>query len=126
FVDDPLPDGTRVIGVRVRHEDLIFSVELLYRTKDGQTKSLGRHGRDGGKEETFLLQDGEFIQGISGKAGPFLHSLVITTNKPQSKPFGGPGAESASSIAAPSEGVGFFGRSGAAVDRIGMLVRPKN
>jgi hypothetical protein len=85
FVDTALPKGARVIGFKIRSGDWVDAVELLYKTADGKVESLGKHGGDGGLEDTFMLEDGEHITGITGKSGTYVMSLTILTNKRKSK-----------------------------------------
>jgi hypothetical protein len=79
FADKALPEGARVVGVRIRHGQYIDGIELIYKTADGKEEGLGWHGGDGGEEETFRLEDGESITGITGRAGTLVDSLMIVT-----------------------------------------------
>lgn len=126
FHDQHLPPGTRVIGVKIRHGDLVDAVELLYKTADGMVESLGRHGGDGGGEDTFLLNRGEYIKGIKGTTGEFVVSMTIITNQRESPKYGGTDGEGPNRyffVAPGNEVIGFLGHSGAYVDRIGVYVR---
>ena len=67
FSDGILPAEAEVVGVKVRHGDLIDSVELLYKTGKEKVVSLGRHGGDGGDESVFMLEEGEHIKGHQGR-----------------------------------------------------------
>jgi Jacalin-like lectin domain len=129
FADNELPKGARVVGVKIRHGLFIDGIALLYKTADDKQESLGWHGGDGGDEETFLLEAGEHITGISGKTGEYVESLTIVTNKRKSKTYGGEGGEGgdkAFSLQKSGEEVtGFYGRSGAFLDQIGIFVRKK-
>ncbi len=123
FTDGAPPDGARVVGVKIRHGRWIDGIELLYKTADGKEEGLGWHGGDGGEEETFRLEEGEYITGITGKAGAYIDSLTIVTNKRRSKTYGGDGGDSAFDLRSPCGMVaGFYGRSGPFLDRIGILV----
>jgi predicted Ser/Thr protein kinase len=127
FVDKHLPKGARVIGVKIRSGDWIDAVELLYKTADGKEESLGKHGGDRGGEDTFMLEEGEHITGITGKTGPYVMSLTIITNKRKSKNYGrGQGdVEYHYEVPHHDEIIGFFGRAGEYVNRIGILVRKR-
>jgi hypothetical protein len=126
FTDKRLPNEAQVVGVKFRHADFIDSVELLYRVPGEDVQSLGKHGGNGGEEEVLMLDEGEFIRGISGKYGSSVDSLRIITNKRTSKRFGGErGTVSYEFVTPGDEVVGFFGQSGDFVDRLGVLVRPR-
>jgi hypothetical protein len=130
FADKELPAGARVVGVKIRHGLYIDGIGLLYKTADGKQESLGWHGGDGGDEETFLLEDGEFITGITGKTGEYVESLTIVTNKRKSKTYGGDGGEGGEKAfdlqKSGHEVTGFFGHSGAFLDQIGIFVQKKS
>jgi hypothetical protein len=127
FVDKHLPKGARVIGVKIRSGDWIDAVELLYKTADGKVESLGKHGGDGGGEDTFMLEEGEHITGITGKSGMYLMSLTIITNKRKSQTYGlGQGdVQYHYEVPHHDEIIGFFGRSADYVDQIGIWVRKR-
>src|SRR5208337_4044720 len=122
FADKALPEGARVVGVKVRHGRWIDGIELIYRTADGQEEGLGWHGGDGGEEELFRLEEGEYITGMTGKAGTYIDSLTIVTNKRRSKTYGGDGGDNTFDLRSScGEVTGFFGRSGPFLDRIGIF-----
>jgi hypothetical protein len=127
FVDKHLPKGARVIGVKIRSGDWIDAVELLYKTADGKVESLGKHGGDGGEEDTFMLEEGEHITGITGKSGTYVMSLTIITNKRKSKTYGlGEGdVQYHYEVPHSDEIIGFFGRAADYVDQIGIWVRKR-
>jgi len=124
FADKQLPKGAKVVGVKIRHGLYIDGIELLYKTADGKKEGLDWHGGDGGEEETFLLEEGEFITGITGKTGEYVESLRIVTNKRKSRNYGGDGGDKTFELQKSGEEVtGFCGRSGAVLDQIGIFVR---
>ena len=100
-------------------------IELLYKTADGKEEGLGWHGGDGGEEEeTFRLEEGEYIVGLSGKAGTYIDSLTIVTNRRKSKTYGGDGGDHSFDLQSSCGGVtGLYGRSGPYLDQLGILVR---
>jgi hypothetical protein len=123
FADRQISKGARVIGVKIRHGLYVDGIELLYKTVDGKKEGLGWHGGDGGEEETFLLEDGEYITEITGKSGEFVESLSIITNKRKSKKYGGDGGDKTFELQKSGQEVtGFCGRSGAYLDQIGIFV----
>jgi hypothetical protein len=127
FVDKQLPKGAKVVGVKIRSGDWIDSVELLYKTADGTNESMGKHGGDGGEEDTFMLEEGEHITGITGKTGMYVMSLTILTNKRKSRTYGLGQGDFDYHYELPhhDEVIGFFGRAAEYVDQIGIWVRKR-
>jgi hypothetical protein len=132
FADKELPKGACIVGVKIRGGLYIDSIELLYKTADGKKEGLGWHGGDGGEEQTFLLEDGEFITGITGKTAEFqegqrvIANVTVVTNKRKSKTYGGDGGDRTFDLKKPGEEVtGFYGRAGAFLDRIGVFVQKR-
>ena len=77
--------------------------------------------------QVFLLDDDEFITGISGRAGDNVDSLVIQTIKQSSPRYGGNGGRIEFSYNAPedTEISGFMGRAADRIDAIGVLLRTR-
>ncbi len=132
FSDGVLPAEAVVVGVKVRHGDLIDSVELLYKTPKGKVVSLGKHGGDGGEESIFMLEEGELIKGVKGDVNELgVTNLTIVTNK-RKVPFGpGGGGQTFDFVTADQHLVGFYGKTGlygehTVVTRIGIWTVPRN
>jgi hypothetical protein len=129
FVDNHLPKGAHVLGVKVRHGAVVDAVELLYKTAEGKVEGLGHHGGNGGSESTFLLNKGEYINGITGTTdGTHIVSIVIVTNQRKSDKFGGApneGKDKFSYVTQGDEVVGFYGRADSFVVQLGMLAAKK-
>jgi hypothetical protein len=126
FADKQLPKGARVVGVKIRHGAYIDGIELLYKTADGKEQGLGWHGGDRGEEEIFLLEDGEYISGITGTTGLYVDSLMIVTNKRKSRKYGRDGPPTIFDLQKSGEEVtGFYGRSGAFLNQIGIFVHQR-
>ncbi|WP_269768037.1 jacalin-like lectin [Burkholderia ubonensis] len=72
------------------------------------------------------LDDDEYVIGISGRYGDRIDSLRIYTNKKTSNVFGGTGGTQEFGYTAPPGQmiVAFIGRSGAALDAIGVVYAP--
>lgn len=127
FVDDVLDTDARIKEVRVRAGNRIDSVQIVYQKADGSTNEKEQHGGEGGRLQVFILDDDEFITGISGRAGTVVDSLIIETNKQTSPRYGGNGGGIDFSYNAPdgTEISGFMGRAGRLLDAIGVLLRVK-
>ena len=112
--------------VVIRHGCGIDAVKLVAKNpKTGEIKDLDHHGGQGGKEEEFELQEGEYITGVSGRSGTGIDSLYIHTNLDKSKRFGGDGGtDDYESMAPPGcQVIGFYGQAHGALTRIGVVYR---
>jgi hypothetical protein len=132
FVDDAIPPGSRVIEVLVRAMRRLDAVQIIYESPDGARHPLPQHGGQGGDlYPPFTLDNDEYITGISGRFGARVDSLRIHTNRQTSILYGGGeggrGGRDDYHIEVPAghEFVGFYGRSGSEVDRIGVLYRSR-
>ncbi|XP_072986963.1 protein GOS9-like [Typha latifolia] len=121
--------ATRLLAVRVRHGAAIDAIQILYE-RDGYVEWTPQFGGDGGELDEITLQEGEFLTSISGYYGDFasinvVRSLTFGTNL--SSTYGPYGVEEGTPFSAPLEEgqiVGFFGRSGALLDAIGVYLGP--
>jgi hypothetical protein len=126
FADQALPEGARVVGVKVRQGSWIDGIELIYRTAEGKEEGLGWHGGDGGEDKMFRLEEGEYITGMTGKFGTYIDSVAIVTNKRISESYGGDGGDDIFDLRSScGEVTGFFGRSSRFLDRIGVLAHER-
>lgn len=127
FVDDVVDTDVRIKEIRIRAGSRIDSVQIVYEKANGGTVEKPQHGGNGGRLQVFLLDDDEFITGISGRAGDNVDSLVIQTNKQSSPRYGGNGGRIEFSYNAPedTEISGFMGRAADRIDAIGVLLRTR-
>jgi hypothetical protein len=120
FTDDLTTEKiiTRVI---VRHGELVDSIQLRWKTSSGD-RSGERHGGGGGAESYFDLNEGECIESISGEAGDFVRKLAFKTNAGKEYTFGkgGCGSKPFTIDVKGKKILGFWGRSGAYLDAIGV------
>ena len=75
----------RLIRVYVRTGDLVDRVEFHF--SDGTVRSHG--GRGGHLREPFVLNTGEYITGIAGRAGDSLDSISFRTSEGRQHTFAG-------------------------------------
>ncbi len=122
FQDTSFPSGARVSEIRISAGNFIDAVQLVYVTPDGRTATSTLRGGSGGNVNTFRLDSGEYITGISGRHGRNIDSLRIHTNKRTSPVYGGSGGAQDYRIDIPSgnQAVGFIGRAGRYIDAIGL------
>ena len=127
FCDDDLPHHARVVEVRVFAGQYVDSLQIVYETENGERQSLSKHGGNGGNQNVFTLDEGEYITGISGRYGQYVDSIRIHTNRKTSQLYGGPGGSADYHYEAErgAKIVGFYGRSGNYIDAIGVVVRKK-
>jgi Jacalin-like lectin domain len=127
FSDDAIPSDSKVIEVQVRAGRLIDAVQITHESAGGARHPFPRHGGGGGELYVFTLDSNEYITGISGRYGSRVDSLRIHTNLQTSPLYGGTGgfAEYHYEVPPGTEIVGFYGRSGAVMDAIGVLYRSR-
>ena len=85
------------------------------------TQHEGRQhsGRWGDHYYIFLLDNDEVITNVEGSFGKYLQSLKLETNKNRNS--GRIGGEGGAKFAIKGDTVGFFGRAGDLIDKIGIL-----
>jgi len=122
FSDSDIPEGARIVEVRVNGGQFIDSVQMVYSVRDGRAFEAVRHGGEGGRAASFRLKQGEYIVGLSGRCGRYVDSLRIVTNFRTSQVFGGGGGDRDFRIDVPqgTQVTGFVGRSGMYLDAIGF------
>lgn len=86
FDESPLMLKGDITKIVIHHGNMIDGIQFFY----GKTPG-GHHGGHGGKKEEFVLQHGERIVKISGRAGRVIDSLTFHLNSGRSKTFGGSG-----------------------------------
>ncbi|SFN27158.1 jacalin-like lectin [Nitrosomonas communis] len=130
--EDPLVSASvRVTKIRVTAGCYVYRVKFEYSSGAKQTD----HGGSGpslcplswvgpiAEEQSFDLDQDEFIRGINGRSGRYIDQLEFVTNKRTIGPFGGDGGEPFYMIAPPDFKVKrLFGRSGAFIDGLGIIV----
>ncbi len=117
------PTGTKIHAVAMRTGSRVDKLIIYYRAPNGNIyKGLDRGGNGGSYYIHFFSAD-EHIRRISGRSGSRLDKLTIYTNK-KTFTHGGNGGAYFNAAIPPSgfEILGFFGRSGSNIDRIGFYV----
>ncbi|KAF8637533.1 hypothetical protein AX17_002759 [Amanita inopinata Kibby_2008] len=112
--------GTRLSEIRIRSGIYIDAIQLVFSLSSG-TSTAPWHGGSGGYPSSFVLQPGEYIVKIDGRAAAYIDQLRFTTNTGrQSQVFGGNGGSPftwTNQSNLPSSGLAYFtGRSGIYVD----------
>lgn len=123
---DSIPSGAVADSVQIRNGAYIDALQMNLRLLNGQIQEMDQHGGDGGTAETFSLNDDEHITAISGRYGQYVDSIRFHTNMRVSPTYGGSGGDADYYYAAPPgwQIVGFYGRSGAYIDAIGIVLAP--
>lgn len=124
---DTIPANAReAVGVIVRHGAYIDSLQMGIEKTDGTIVLLPQHGGNGGRQDIFFLATGEYITEIWGKYGSFVDSIQFRTSTGRTSPrYGGTGGCANYRYNAPPgyEIAGFYGRSGAYIDAIGVVLK---
>ncbi|KAL6865173.1 hypothetical protein ACP4OV_016324 [Aristida adscensionis] len=129
---EPKSEPSSLESIKIRHKDVIYSIEFTYTDKNGINHGEGPWGWGKGSMETSTVELGptEFVTEVSGTIGKYLNhydvvsSLKIVTNLRTFGPYGTPSANIFSFPGKKdSNVVGFFGRSGEALDSLGVIVR---
>jgi hypothetical protein len=125
FADDILPQDCEVVEVHIYAQQQVHAVQIIHETCEGRRHPFPVHGSPTGMPHVLRLAADEFIVGIKGQFGTQVDSICITTNKQVSPVFGREGGNVAYlyETSPGSEIVGFYGRAGAALDAIGVVVR---
>jgi hypothetical protein len=115
--------GERITRVTVWHRDYVDGIELV--TDKAPLPKIGGTGKSRDiREDSFELESGEFLTGLSVEFWNYLDRITFHTNKRSYGPFGGTAGRVKKELRAP-EGrivVGFKGRHWAVVDSIRLLV----
>ncbi|CAH1448758.1 unnamed protein product [Lactuca virosa] len=125
-----LPDGARLIGISVRSGVVLDSISFTYKNQEGTQTTRPFGGTGGAPYETETFSNDEFVIGISGRVGSLndltvITSLSIQTNVITYGPYGtNPGVDFSIGV---NEGkfLGFYGRCGAYIDSLGVILQPK-
>ncbi len=123
---DATPDYTRIAEVRVWSGDHVDAIQLVYRERRGFVEGR-KYGGRGGRLYVFELRRGEYITAISGYYGRLVNGLRFHTNQDRTSTLFGTGGGAEFHYEAPrgTEIAGFHGRSGGALDAIGVLLRER-
>ena len=118
-----------IVGVQqvdIRHGDHIDSVQFTYRLADGNTYTAPTHGGSGGCLSSFTLACDERIDRIEGKTHSFVGQLTFVTkdSSGQERTYGPYGETGNRSFTVEGCIVGFFGRSGTYLDKLGVYFLP--
>ncbi|VAH40567.1 uncharacterized protein LOC119366887 [Triticum dicoccoides] len=121
----------RLRSMRINSGSRIFSLEFSYVDKLGKVRSEGPWGgSSGGNYQTIELGPKEFVKQISGTIDNLvtetvITSLVLVTNIRKYGPYGSvQGTSFDATVPENTCVVGFFGRSGGALDAIGIYHGP--
>jgi hypothetical protein len=106
----------KIQSITVRHGDLVHNIKVKY--KDGPEIS---HGGGGGREDTFSLEDDEWLTEIRGRSGGRLDQVQFVTSKARFSPlYGGNGGSPFVLKRDKCVLKAFFGRSADDVDQLGV------
>lgn len=130
-IENVVPPTGRVRGIRIWSGQYIDSLQIIYELPDGSLLNGPRHGGTGGDLHYFQLDFDEYITRIEGRYGNYVDKLRFVTNKQTTEYWGGSGGSTNFSIDVPDgsseldamEFIGFSGRAGDQVDKLGLTYR---
>ena len=125
FENYEIPEDARLTAVHIFTEWVVNAIQIDFSLPDGTPGGHPPIGGLGGEHHVFYLDDDEYLTGVSGRAGWYIDSICLHTNKRVSPTFGGVGGERDFAFIAPEgfEIGGLFGRSAWYVDSLGVIVR---
>lgn len=117
------PSGTRIHAIAMRTGSRVDKLIVYYKSPSGTIYTGVDRGGNGGTYYLHFFSSDEYIKRISGRSGSRLDKLTIYTNK-KTFTHGGNGGSYFNASIPPSgfEILGFYGRSGSNIDRIGFYV----
>jgi predicted flap endonuclease-1-like 5' DNA nuclease len=123
-----IPPNARLTAVHLYTEWVVNALQIDFASADGQPDGRSPVGGLGGEHHVFYLDEDEYLTGISGRAGWYIDSLRLHTNKRVSPRYGGTGGERDFTFDAPAgyEISGFFGRSAWYLDALGVNARRRS
>jgi jacalin-like lectin domain-containing protein len=113
----------RIARVTIWHRQYVDGI--LLETDQGVLPKIGGTGRHRDiRSDTFALEPGEFITGITVEYWNYIDRITFHTNKSSFGPYGGTGARLKKNLQAPPGRlvVGFKGRHWELVDSIQLMV----
>ena len=122
---DPAVGVQKVIAVLVSAGILVDMLQLIVR-QNGTPQAMVQHGGDGGHLTPFVLEDNEFLTGLTGRYSLYITSMTLHTNMRTSHRFGGNTGEREFSIMANASEqiVGLWCRSDTYIDAVGAITAP--
>lgn len=109
----------------------IYGFSFTYVDQNGQSIRVGLWGKANGQPQTFSMNEGEYVNSITGTADGYgVTSLKVTTNQDSYGPFGCrsgtafsvPLPDNSTDVNPNGAVVAFFGRSGDSLAAIGAYV----
>ena len=107
----------KIKSITVRHGNQVDNIAAVY---DGWSNKTA-HGGGGGNEDTFTLDDSEWLTEIHGRSGNQLDQVWFVTSSGRTSPvYGGNGGSPFTEKRNNSIIRALFGRAGALVDQLGV------
>ncbi|KAM0839775.1 hypothetical protein ACQ4PT_060101 [Festuca glaucescens] len=123
--DMAVRESLRLESITIKSGSYVYSLAFTYVDNHGKRRTEGPWGGSEGNTQTIKLGPKEFVKEVSGTIDNVVSSLVLVTNVKTYGPFGqGQGQQFVQTAPENTCVVGFFGRSGAAIDAIGVYTGP--
>jgi len=127
FVGPYVPDDATITAIQVNSGRRVDGIRFSYRTADGKSHTI-RYGSVGGNAQNAVtVNEGVHLVGISGRAGDQIDAIRFHfSDGTRSEMFGGGGGNEFTIMLPQKDGryvgraVGFFGRYGKVIDKIGI------
>jgi hypothetical protein len=116
----------RIARVTLWHRQYVDGI--LLETDHGTLPKIGGTGRHKDiRSDTFALEPGEFITGISVEYWTYIDRITFHTNKSNYGPYGGHGGQVRKTLQAPPGHIvaGFKGRHWELLDSIQLMIVPE-
>ncbi|KAM0839773.1 hypothetical protein ACQ4PT_060101 [Festuca glaucescens] len=123
--DMAVRESLRLESITIKSGSYVYSLAFTYVDNHGKRRTEGPWGGSEGNTQTIKLGPKEFVKEVSGTIDKVVSSLVLVTNVKTYGPFGqGQGQRFVQTAPENTCVVRFFGRSGAAIDAIGVYTGP--
>jgi hypothetical protein len=130
FITDVVPPGGRLLTIQVKTGRLVDAVRFTYEDAAGQVHTVTFGGNGGVWQTPHTVPKGVTLVGISGRSGTLVDSIRFHFSDGSQTPLhgGGGGSDYQSFLPKPNgryvgAAIGFYGRSGRVIDRIGLQYR---
>ena len=116
------PDGSRIYAIGISSGSLVDRIVIWYQTWLGHIYVGGDRGGFGGYFNIQFFEPGEYITAIGARSGALVDRLTFYTNRKWFSYGGNGGSAFFAGVPAGYQILGFYGGSGAYIDRIGFWV----
>jgi len=119
-----MPNNANITSIDVYHGRLVDGFTVYFRDGNGNRGNFHIGGR-GGRKSTFQVDYCATLDAIYVRTGDYVDSIRFRfSDGTLSETYGGPGGEpNVHEVPVGARGIGFYGRSGRVIDKIGIVYR---